>query len=113
MGTQLFDQSALTGRIHVRTQTAASAAVVPAPTATVGGTNFDLDRDATTADFTASQTIVCAFIPGVAIGDAIELNRILDGDTNSGTGADIVGRCIYSAAAANNTVTVYVYIGHY
>ena len=113
VGTQLFDQSALTGRIHVRTQTAASAAVVPAPTATVGGTNFDLDRDATTADFTASQTIVCAFIPGVAIGDAIELNRILDGDTNSGTGADIVGRCIYSAAAANNTVTVYVYIGHY
>ena len=113
IGTQLFDQSALTGRIHVRTESALSAATVAAPTATVGGNNFDLDRDATTADFTTSQTIVCGFIPGVAIGDAIELNRILDGDTNSGTGADIVGRCVYSAAAANNTVTVYVYIGHY
>ena len=113
IGTQLFDESALTGRIHVRSQTAVSAAAVGAPTATVGGTNFNLDRDTTTADFTATQTIVTAVIPGVAIGDAIELNKILDGDANTGTSADIVGRCIYSAAAPDNTVTVYVYIGHY
>src|SRR3954471_7345794 len=33
IGTQTFDQSALTGRIHVRSQTAVSAAVVAAPTA--------------------------------------------------------------------------------
>ncbi|SRR5258706_280244 len=112
VGTQLFDQSALTGRIHVRSLTAASAGTVTAPTATVGGINFDLDRDASTADFNTNQTIVCAFIPGVAIGDAIELNKILDGDTNSGTGADVVGRCTYSAVVGN-TVTVYVYIGHY
>ncbi len=113
IGTQLFDESALTGRIHVKSQTAVSAGAVAAPTATVGGTNFNLDRDPSTADFTASQVVVAAVIPGVAIGDAIELNKILDGDTNTGTAADTVGRCIYSAAAPDNTVTVYVYIGHY
>lgn len=113
IGTQTFDDSALTGRIHVRSLVAESSATVTAPTATVGGTNFNLDRDTATADFTTSQKVVSGFMPGVAIGDAIELNRILDGETNTGTGADIVGRCIYSAAAADNTVTVYVYIGHY
>lgn len=113
IGTQLFDDSALTGRIHVRSQTGVSAGAVAAPTATVGGTNFNLDRDSASPDFLTSQIIVSAVIPGVAIGDAIELNKILDGDTNTGTAADIVGRCIYSAAAPDNTVTVYVYIGHY
>ncbi len=113
IGSQTFDASALTGRTHVRSQTAASSATVTAPTATVGGTNFDLDRDTTTADFTTSQTIVSAFIPGVNIADAIELNKILDGDTNSGTSADTTGRCTYSAAASDNTVTVYVYVAHY
>jgi len=113
IGTQLFDESALTGRIHVRSQTAASAAAVAAPTATVGGSNFNLDRDTATADFLTSQTIVTAVIPAVAIADAIALNKILDGDTNTGTAADTIGRCIYSAAAPDNTVTVYVYIGHY
>jgi prepilin-type N-terminal cleavage/methylation domain-containing protein len=112
IGSQTFDQSALTGRIHVRSQTAVSAAVVAAPSATVGGTNFDLDRDPSTADFTSSQTIVSAVIPGVAIGDAIELNKILDGETNTGTGADVVGRCTYSAAVSG-VVTVYVYVAHY
>ncbi len=113
IGTQTFDESALTGRTHVRTLTAASAASVTTPTATVGGSNYNLDRDTSTADFTTSQTIVSTFIPGVNISDAIELNKILDGDTNTGTGADITGRCIYSAAASDNTVTVYVYVAHY
>src|SRR5258706_601039 len=37
IGNQLLDSSALTGRIHVRTLTATSAAAVTTPTATVGG----------------------------------------------------------------------------
>jgi type II secretory pathway pseudopilin PulG len=113
IGSQTFDESALTGRVHVRAVTATAAAAVTDPTATVGGSNFNLDRDTATADFTAAQRIVAAFIPGVALSDAIELNKILDGDTNTGTTADITGRCIYSAAAPDNTVTVYVYIAHY
>jgi len=113
LGTQTFDESALTGRIHIRSQTVTSSGTVTAPTATVGGVNFNLDRDTSTADFTSSQEVVAAFIPGVALTDAIELNKILDGDTNSGTGADIIGRCIYSAAAVDNTVTIYVYLAHY
>lgn len=113
IGSQTFDDSALTGRIHVRSQTAASAGTVAAPTATVGGTNFNLDRDSATPEFTTSQVVASAFIPGVAIGDAIALNKICDGDANTGTGADVVGRCIYSAAAVDNTVTVYVYVAHY
>jgi prepilin-type N-terminal cleavage/methylation domain-containing protein len=113
IGTQTFDASALTGRTHVRTLTAASAASVTAPTATVGGDNFDLDRDGSTADFTTGQTVVAAFIPGASLTDAIALNKILDGDQNTGTSADTTGRCMYSAAAVDNTVTIYIYIAHY
>jgi len=113
IGAQTFDETALTGRIHVRSQSATAAASVTDPTATVGGANFNLDRDTATADFTSGQRVVSAFIPGVALGDAIELNKILDGDTNTGTTADTTGRCMYSAAGGDNTVTVYVYIAHY
>jgi prepilin-type N-terminal cleavage/methylation domain-containing protein len=102
---------ALTGRTHVRSLTGVSAAVVTAPTATTGGDNFDLDRNSGTSDFT-TQNIVSLFIPGVALTDAIALNKIIDGDENSGTGADIVGRCIYSAPV-NGLVTAYVYVAHY
>ena len=113
LGSQTFDSSALTTRTHVRTLASTSAASVTAPTATVGGDNFNLDRDAGTADFTTGQMVVSTFIPGVALSDAIALNKILDGDDNTGTGADSSGRCMYSAAASDNTVTVYVYIAHY
>jgi prepilin-type N-terminal cleavage/methylation domain-containing protein len=113
IGTQTFDETALSGRIHVRSLTATAGGAVTVPTATVGGSNFNLDRDVATADFTAGQRVVAAFIPGVALGDAIELNKILDGDTNAGATADIVGRCIYSAPAGDNTVTVYIYVAHY
>lgn len=113
IGTQTFDSSGLTGRIHVRSQTATSSGTITPPTASVGGVNFDLDRTSSTADFSAGQMVVSSFIPGVSINDAIALNKILDGDDNAGTGADSTGRCIYSAAASDNTVTVYVYIAHY
>ena len=113
LGTQTFDASALTGRTHVRTLASTSAATVTAPTATVGGDNFNLDRDAGTADFTTGQMVVSAFIPGASLTDAIALNKILDGDDNTGTAADTTGRCMYSAAAVDNTVTIYVYIAHY
>lgn len=113
IGTQTFDATALTGRIHVRSLAATSSASITSPTATVGGVNFDLDRDSTTADFSSGQTVVSAFMPGVSLTDAIALNKIIDGETNTGTGADTTGRCIYSAAAVDNTVTVYVYVAHY
>src|SRR5206468_10697392 len=67
VGTQTFDSSALTGRIHVRSQTATSSATLTTPTATVGGDNFDLDRDSSTADFSSGTMVVSAFMPGVAI----------------------------------------------
>jgi type II secretory pathway pseudopilin PulG len=113
IGNQTNDLSALSGRTHVRALTSSSAASVPVPSATVGGDNFDLDRNDTTADFTTGQMVVTAFIPHASISDAIALNKILDGDDNTGTGADVTGRCMYSAAASDNTVTIYVYIAHY
>jgi prepilin-type N-terminal cleavage/methylation domain-containing protein len=113
IGTQTFDSTALTGRTHVRSTTATSSGTVTAPTATVGGVNFDLDRSTASADFTSGQMVVSAFVPGVPVTDAIALNKIIDGDDNTGTAADITGRCIYSAAAVDNTVTVYIYIAHY
>src|SRR5882672_574714 len=112
VGNQLFDSSALTGRTHVRTKTAVSAAAVGVIDTTTAGDNFNLDRDATTADFTAGQTVVTAFIPGVALADAIALNKILDGDDNVGTASDITGRCMYSDGTGG-TVTLYVYVAHY
>jgi len=113
IGTQTFDASALTGRTHARSLTAVSWPVVAVPTATTGGDNFNLDRDVATADFAVGTMIVTAFIPGVSLTDAIALNKILDGDDNTGAAADMTGRCMYSTAAADNTVTVYVYIAHY
>jgi len=113
IGSQTFDSSALSGRIHIRSVAATSAGTVTAPTATVGGTNFDLDRSTSTADFTSGQMVVGAFIPSVSLTDAVALNKILDGDDNVGTTADSTGRCMYSAAASDNTVTVYVYVAHY
>ena len=112
IGNQTFDSSALTGRIHVRTKTAVSAGAVAALDTTTGGDNFNLDRDTATADFTTGQTVVTAFIPGVALADAIALNKILDGDDNVGTGPDTTGRCMYSDGTGG-TVTVYVYVAHY
>ncbi|MBL9134254.1 MAG: prepilin-type N-terminal cleavage/methylation domain-containing protein [Verrucomicrobiales bacterium] len=113
IGTQTFDESELTSRTHVRSQTVSTSASITAPTSTAGGTGFDLDRDANTADFSTGQVVVSAFIPGVSIADAIALNKQVDGDVNTGTGADSVGRCLYSAVDADNKVTVYVYIAHY
>jgi type II secretory pathway pseudopilin PulG len=115
VGNQTFDGSVLTGRTHVRSVPAVNAAAVTVPNADGslnGGSNFNLDRDTSTADFTAGQTVVVAFIPGVALGDAVALNKILDGDDNTGTGADTTGRCMYSDGTSG-TVTVYVYIAHY
>lgn len=113
VGNPTFDTTALDARTHVRSLASASAAAVTAPTATVGGSNYNLDRDTSTADFTTGQMVVSAFIPGVSLNDAIALNKILDGDDNTGTAADFTGRCMYSAAAVDNTVTVYVYVAHY
>ena len=46
--------------------------------------------------------MVSAFIPGVSIADAIALNKLIDGDVNTGNKADSDGRCIYSAADGDN-----------
>lgn len=112
IGWQTNAATPLTGRTHSRTLTAVSSGTVTAPTATVGGTNYDLDRDSSTADFNTSQTVVSLFIPGVPITDAIALNKLLDGDENTGSGPDIVGKCMYSTAAGG-LVTIYVYVAHY
>lgn len=113
IGSQTFDSSDLSNRTHVRSLRAVADASVDAPTATAGGDCFDLDRDATTADFTTVQVVVSAFIPDVPVSDAIALNKLIDNSVNTGSGADVEGRCIYSAADSDNQVTVYVYVAHY
>ena len=109
IGSQLT-AGPLTQRPHMRSQTAVAAAV-PVITATVGGNNFNLDGVAA-ADFTTAMTVVSLVIPGVSITDAISLNKIIDGVTNVGAAQDVTGRCMYSTPAANNTVTVYIYVAH-
>jgi prepilin-type N-terminal cleavage/methylation domain-containing protein len=113
IGTQTFDSSALTGRTHVRSLAANVSRVVEGLTADVGGNCFDLDRDVNTADFKSVQIVVSAFIPGVPIADAVALNKLLDGDVNGDSAADLIGRCIYPAANSDGKTTVYVYVAHY
>lgn len=102
---------ALTARTHVRSRTAAASGTVTV-TAANSGNNFDLDNNPATADFTTANVVVSLMIPGVPLNDAISLNSIVDNVNNTGTAADIRGRCIYSAPAANGTVTVYLYVAH-
>jgi prepilin-type N-terminal cleavage/methylation domain-containing protein len=104
--------AALTGRTHVRSLTGVSSASVATPTATGGGDNFDLDRNGGTADLTTAQNVVSIFIPGMALSDAIALNKIIDGDDNTGSGADTVGRCIYGVPSGG-VVTAFLYVAHY
>lgn len=113
IGSQTFDSSALSARTHIRSQSATASGTVSTPTSTAGGGNFDLDRDASSADFASNQVVVSAFIPSVSISDAVELNKLIDGDSNSTSGADIVGRCIYSTPSTDGRVTVYVYVAHH
>lgn len=113
IGSQTFDGSGLTNRVHVRSQPAQADAEVDRPTAAAGGDSFDLDRDPKTADFTTAQSVVSVFIPQVPIADAIALNKLIDSDVNAADTADTVGRCIYSVPDAENKVTVYVYVAHY
>jgi prepilin-type N-terminal cleavage/methylation domain-containing protein len=112
VGWQTNAPTALTSRTHVRALAVASAGTIATPTATVGGDNYNLDRDTTTADFNEGQTVVSVFIPGMGVSDAIALNKIIDGDENFGSGADIVGKCNYSAES-NGVVTAYIYVAHY
>jgi prepilin-type N-terminal cleavage/methylation domain-containing protein len=111
VGSQLNDLSTLTGRTHVRSLTAVSNATVSV-TATTGGDNFDLDGNASTADFTSANTVVSVFIPGVVVIDAVELNKLIDRATNTDTtAADVSGRCLYSTPSGGTT-TVYIYVAH-
>lgn len=113
IGNQVFDGSQLSDRIHLRSEAVTASNKKVAPTATGGGNFYNLDRDTSTLDMTLGQMVVSAFIPGVALSDAIALNKLVDGDVNSGNKADIAGRCIYSAADKEGKVTVHVYIAHY
>jgi prepilin-type N-terminal cleavage/methylation domain-containing protein len=113
IGNQTFDNSPLPGRVHVRSQAASISKRAVKPTATTGGNSFDLDRDASIADFTTEHTVVAAVIPGAVLSEAIALNKEIDGVVNKGAKADTVGRCVYSDADPEKRVTIYVYIAHY
>lgn len=111
IGSQVFDGSILTGRIHVR-----SVVAIPGgagAVTTIDGSWYDLDRDPATTDIKSGQIIVSAYIPGVAITDAMALNKIIDGDDNSANGPDATGRCLYTTPDNTSRVTVCVYIAHY
>lgn len=110
IGSQANDSSALTGRTHVRSQTAAANGTVTI-TATAGGDNFDLDNNASTEDFTTANTVISIMIPAVATADAVELNKLIDNETVDGSAANLTGRCIFSTPAGGTT-TVYLYVAH-
>lgn len=103
----------LTTRTHVRVLKARTVPAVSIPSATAGGDNYNLDRDDTKADFSTGQMVASAFIPGVALADAVAINKQIDGVVNSSGKGDTAGRCIYSNPSSAGTVTVYVYLGHH
>ena len=110
VGSQLYDASVLTGRTHVRTQTAAGNGTVTI-TASSGGNNFDLDGNTSTTDLSTANTVVSLVIPGVSVTDAVELNKLIDNETVNGAAADLTGRCIFSTPSSGTT-TVYLYVAH-
>ncbi len=106
--------SSLSKRVHIRsTQVSGDPTTITALSSVSGGTYFDLDRNPANVDMTSPQMVVTAFIPEVPIAEAIALNRLIDGDSNSGTAADYVGRCLYSSINNTFRVTVFVYISHH
>lgn len=111
IGSQDLGKGALTSRTHVRSQSAVASGTVNID-ATTGGDNFDLDDNVNTANFSAGSMVVSLVIPQVAVADAIELNRQLDGETADGTTANLTGRCIFSAPVGGLT-TVYLYVAHH
>jgi prepilin-type N-terminal cleavage/methylation domain-containing protein len=111
IGTQVHDSSALYTRTHVRSVTAVANGTVTI-SSTTGGDNFDLDSSTSTADFTTANTIISIMIPGVATVDAIELNRVIDGESVDGSAANLTGRCIFSTPSSGTT-TVFLYVTHH
>lgn len=96
-------------RTHVRARRGVESGGVTVTQAN-SGNNFDLDGDPTTAEFGATNIIVSLVIPCVSLREAIQLNDAVDHVLNTGGGADAIGKCIYSAPAANDTVTVYLFV---
>jgi prepilin-type N-terminal cleavage/methylation domain-containing protein len=88
------------------------------------GAAYNLDGDLATGGPVGAETgndatgsyVLEAVITGVAVADARDLNRTMDGtDASLGeaSGADIGGRVTYEApTAAGEPVTVYVYLTH-
>ncbi|NLH72715.1 MAG: hypothetical protein GX456_06650, partial [Verrucomicrobia bacterium] len=80
---------------------------------------YNLDNNSTTpnpANDAAGKWVVQAYIQGVNIDDAIELNNRIDGDLDTvqkgTTTANTLGRVKYTALASDNTVDVRVYLAH-
>jgi len=93
---------------------------LPAATAaTASNSAYNLDNNSTSpnpANDASGKWVVQAYIAGVNIDDAIELNNRIDGDLDfvqkGTTTANTLGRVKYSAPAADNTVDVLVYLAH-
>ncbi|MCC6233066.1 MAG: hypothetical protein IT580_10515 [Verrucomicrobiales bacterium] len=107
--------SSLAKRTHLRSvgviPTVSGSASYPSFTTIAG--YFDLDRNPASQDMTSGQMLVTAYIPDVPIAEAIALNRLIDGDSNSGGSGDNTGRCLYSSINNSFTVLVVIYITHY
>lgn len=102
--------TSLLERAHLRSMPGGAGSLVPV-TNSATQVNFDLSRDGT-GELTASQMVAYAYIPGVRAVEAVELNKAIDGDITTAGAADLAGRCINSAMSSDNTVTLYVYLGH-
>ena len=101
----------LLARAHIRSAPGGAVSLTPS-SAAISNVNFDLDRNGA-GDFSSVRMIAYAYLPGVGNIEAVELNRLIDSETNSPGTLDLAGRCINSAASVSNTVTVYVFLGSY
>ncbi|MGC8990340.1 MAG: type II secretion system protein [Verrucomicrobiia bacterium] len=80
---------------------------------------YNLDNNSTApnpVNDASGKWVIQAYIQGVNIDDAIELNNRMDGAldpvTKGSTTANTLGRVKYTAPAADNTVDVRVYLAH-
>lgn len=95
---------------HVRCAAGGASDLEPV-TNMISSVNFDLDRNGT-GDLADTVMVVYAYLPGVPLTEAVQLNQLLDGDAPTAGTAELAGRCIQSAVGDNRRVTVYVYLGH-
>jgi len=115
LGDETFDKTLVSSNLLdslFQSKVADSSKLHVLTSGSLGGTHgYNLDGASNT---TTNSTVVECVLNGVAVADAIQLSKRIDGEafsTNDLTAADSFGRVEYEIPT-NGTTTVYIYLAH-